>query len=608
MKKRIEIPTTRVRMAVLAGLVLACTTLALSFATSDGKTLALPGPLASVHAPLEQDCGTCHSSELDSIQHPLSGWVASNLDLAQSRRCVACHDLGESPLGPHGWSRGEARKLRAAAAQEVESPASYHESAVPMSSRGQIACATCHGEHRGRDNALTSLADRQCQACHTETFDHFPGAHPSFEAFPHDKRTGIHFDHLSHIQRHFRSDLQEHAPATCSSCHVPTTSGEGFQLAPFESSCGACHGEAISGATQVEGAGLPVLSFPALDLLTLEEREASAGSEDTVGLWPADATEVETTMTPITAFLLGTDEPARSDVRRFNALDRLDLYHASDEELGVVSRTAWRIKDLFLRLSTEGHEGWIAMIEERLGRNTTDRERTDLLAGLPGELVTRALEQWGFAADEELELRAAGHPPASELAESTGLYQADPARERWVSRGGWYVQHTDFSLRYRPAGHPDPFLRAWLDVCAESDEAVFNGLADPAAQGMCTKCHGIEESDEGTRIRWRANRPDHPLTRFDHRPHLISDSRTDCSTCHVFDDPGDEFARSFEQRDPGQFHSNFLAMSKDTCASCHAPEGASNRCLTCHDYHSHRPAARIPAPDLNELLERSAGN
>ena len=269
MKKRIEIPTTRVRMAVLAGLVLACTTLALSFATSDGKTLALPGPLASVHAPLEQDCGTCHSSELDSIQHPLSGWVASNLDLAQSRRCVACHDLGESPLGPHGWSRGEARKLRAAAAQEVESPASYHESAVPMSSRGQIACATCHGEHRGRDNALTSLADRQCQACHTETFDHFPGAHPSFEAFPHDKRTGIHFDHLSHIQRHFRSDLQEHAPATCSSCHVPTTSGEGFQLAPFESSCGACHGEAISGATQVEGAGLPVLSFPALDLLTL---------------------------------------------------------------------------------------------------------------------------------------------------------------------------------------------------------------------------------------------------------------------------------------------------------------------------------------------------
>ena len=40
----------------------------------------------------------------------------------------------------------------------------------------------------------------------------------------------------------------------------------------------------------------------------------------------------------------------------------------------------------------------------------------------------------------------------------------DRAHEAWVEVGGWYMQELEFTMRYRPSGHADPFLRAWLDL------------------------------------------------------------------------------------------------------------------------------------------------
>ncbi len=597
-----DIPTNRARVATLAGVVLSCSLLALFFASSYGKQLALPGPLASVHAPLEQDCEVCHASEFDSIQHPLSGWVTSDLDLAQSRLCLDCHALGEHPLGPHGWSREDARQHRAIAASRVETPGPYRDSAVPLSSRGQVACSACHNEHRGRANVLTSLADQQCQVCHTQSFDHFPGQHPEFSTFPYERRTGINFDHLTHIQRHFRSDLQEHAPMSCTDCHIQDETLEGFKLANFETTCAACHEDAISGSTQVDGAGLPVLAFPALDVASLKDREVA------IGAWPADASEVDTPMPAITAFLLGTSENALRDLDAFEALDRLDLYQAKQRELDTVARVAWDLKRMFMRLSSDGHAGWIAMVEERLGRKLAKRERTDLIAGMPGDILSRALEEWSFDARPELEQHAAGNPPSAAHAPSSGSFQDDPERERWVSEGGWYVQHADFSLRYRPNGHADPFLRAWLDIGAQTRTKVFDELARPGSHGTCTKCHGIGEAAGTVSIHWKANDSARPLTRFSHQPHVTSNGRGDCSSCHVLDHPSDGYARSFEGRDPLAFRSNFQDMTKATCANCHEPESSSNSCLECHEYHAHSPAPRIRAPELDELLQRRAGN
>ena len=598
----LDIPTTKVRALQVVGVLLAAGSLSIAFFTPAGKELALPGPLSFAHAPLEESCETCHSKELDAVQHPLAGWVASDLDLSQSRRCVACHDLGEHPLGPHGWSREVARERRAASLGASEPAASFRESAVPLSARGHLACATCHNEHRGRRNDLAHLADAQCQSCHTREFDSFPGGHPEFDAFPYERRTSLHFDHESHIQRHFRSDLQEHAPDSCSDCHVPEEGLAGFRLAPFEETCAGCHEEAIAGTTQVDGAGLSVLSFPALDLLSLEER----GS--TIGTWPADSAEVETGLPPIMAFLVGTDERARNEVAAFAATDPLDLYEATDDEINAVERFAWTVKRWLERVSEEGHAGWLAMIAERLGREPTERERAGLVAGMPGDLFTRALEEWEVEGESELERLEAGAPPPVRIAEATSSYKNDGARERWMESGGWYVQHSDFTLRYRPTGHADPFFRAWLDVAAESDPALFEALARPEAHGACTKCHAVEDTEAGPRVRWSEEVWSRELSRFEHRPHLTSDGRTDCTTCHVLGVHGGEVSAAFASRDPHGHVSNFEPMTVETCADCHRPGGASNGCLECHDYHAHAPRARIPVPRLDDLLRREAGD
>ena len=34
--------------------------------------------------------------------------------------------------------------------------------------------------------------------------------------------------------------------------------------------------------------------------------------------------------------------------------------------------------------------------------------------------------------------------------------------------GGWYRQDSDFVLLYRPTGHADPFVCAWLEFTAQA--------------------------------------------------------------------------------------------------------------------------------------------
>ena len=42
---------------------------------------------------------------------------------------------------------------------------------------------------------------------------------------------------------------------------------------------------------------------------------------------------------------------------------------------------------------------------------------------------------------------------------------------------------------------------------------------------------------------------------------------------------------SFKGADPAVFSSNFQGIPKAVCGACHTQGGASDNCLTCHDYH-----------------------
>ncbi len=179
--------------------------------------------------------------------------------------------------------------------------------------------------------------------------------------------------------------------------------------------------------------------------------------------------------------------------------------------------------------------------------------------------------------------------------------------EQWAALGGgWYRLY--YTLFYRPTGHADPFLRAWMDVSGalasdpDSPAAkLFAGLTDPAAPGVCAKCHSIDRAADGARVvqwfpRW-PNREQHGFTTFAHEPHLNLFAMQGCKTCHELDQKGD-FATTYKQGDPNVFAASFKPIQRTLCADCHVAGRAPDSCVTCHNYH----IGRIPqAPGVSTM-------
>ena len=171
---------------------------------------------------------------------------------------------------------------------------------------------------------------------------------------------------------------------------------------------------------------------------------------------------------------------------------------------------------------------------------------------------------------------------------------SDVDPESWAEYGGWYRQ--DYGIFYRPTGHKDKFIYSWLFLTgpqAPKNEtspaaAVFDFLTNKDAQGSCTKCHSVDDLTGKGRVvnfsqpsvKGKQGR----FTSFIHEPHFgIMDNRG-CLTCHAIEKDR-PYLKSYEQGNPQTFASNFSAVKKDLCQSCHTSSKARQDCLTCHKYH-----------------------
>jgi hypothetical protein len=178
---------------------------------------------------------------------------------------------------------------------------------------------------------------------------------------------------------------------------------------------------------------------------------------------------------------------------------------------------------------------------------------------------------------------------------------SDVDPESWAEYGGWYRQ--DYAIFYRPTGHKDKFVYSWLFLTGPQAPkgvkspaaAVFDYLTSKDAQGSCTKCHSIDDIQSKGRvvnfsppsIASKRGR----FTNFIHEPHFgimenragIRDNRG-CLTCHNLE-KGRPYLKSYEQGNPQSFASNFAAVKKDLCQTCHTSTMARQDCLTCHKYH-----------------------
>ncbi len=181
--------------------------------------------------------------------------------------------------------------------------------------------------------------------------------------------------------------------------------------------------------------------------------------------------------------------------------------------------------------------------------------------------------------------------------------------ESWATYGGWYRQ--DFAIFYRPTGHKDKFIHAWLALTgpraakgeASPATAVFDTLTDKDAQGSCTKCHSVDDANgKGRVVNFAPVSVASKLGRFTnfvHEPHFGVMEGRGCLACHDLakDAP---YLKTYEQGNPQSFAPNFGAVGKELCQTCHTGSMARQDCLLCHKYHVNGVAppimsTRIPA-------------
>ncbi len=172
--------------------------------------------------------------------------------------------------------------------------------------------------------------------------------------------------------------------------------------------------------------------------------------------------------------------------------------------------------------------------------------------------------------------------------------ESDVDPESWAEYGGWYRQ--DYAIFYRPTGHKDKFIYSWLYLTGPQARngdkspaaAVFDYLTGKDAQGSCTKCHSVDAiPGQGRVVNFSPRSVESKqgrFTNFIHEPHFGILEARGCLTCHKLE-KGRPYLKSYEQGNPQNFVSNFGAVKKDLCQTCHTRKMARQDCLLCHKYH-----------------------
>jgi hypothetical protein len=531
-----------------------------------------PGPLTHPHAQLladdaaKQNCAACHAAGERSV----AGWSLSLVGFHgaganQSSRCMECHKATISEanaLAAHGVA---ADKLRAVTESAEPSPSP----SLKGRGIGEYACSTCHREHQGARFDLAAMDDGACQSCHRARYASFATDHPDFGAWPYVRRTRIAFNHASHQAKHFAEKKQTF---DCRSCHFEDATKAVQLTASYEKACASCHDEKLAASV---ARGVPMFALPTLDVEALK----AAGHE--IGEWPEGATgDFDGALPPVMKLLLASDPAARKAFETLGAdFEFIDVDPDDSEQLAACATLANAIRELVGDIERRGPVAVRERLSATLGGGS-EVPAVQLIAGLNEQMLGRATGWLGITSSDE------PWPLQKDFGRPT----------RFDSPGKWTVDDATLTIRYLPTAHADPVLAGWLDVSGNTARlesrpialAMFNELAKPTAPGTCASCHSVERGDDGRlAAQWRvADRENGPrtLTKFSHGPHVMLPQLADCTSCHTMNGTADT-STSYASHDPHAFVSEFAAMSKRQCASCHTAKLAGDSCQKCHHYH-----------------------
>jgi hypothetical protein len=164
-----------------------------------------PGTVTGAHGSIDTSCEQCHTT----------GRGVSNV------RCQRCHDPasgGRLTASAHVLF-GSADPRKAAAAPD-------------------LACATCHVEHKGRAASISAVPDIQCAQCHFGSLRR----HPEFAVLRAStaEAPGMKFGHKKHIEDVMKEQGIT-AAQTCATCHQKSQARRDFEPINFNQHCASCH-------------------------------------------------------------------------------------------------------------------------------------------------------------------------------------------------------------------------------------------------------------------------------------------------------------------------------------------------------------------------------
>ncbi len=575
-----------------------------------------PGPLTLKHAQIlnknsiSNRCAACHEAGGKTVGDWATSLVSSTaLQTPQSTLCLKCHEKGldaAHALLPHGVSPERLAKHAA----DVNGQSWTSGISIPKNERGQIGCAACHREHHGKDHDLAAMSNQQCQTCHAKSFHSFASGHPEFTSWPFEKQSPIAFDHAVHKGKHFPAGKQEFR---CQSCHVDDSRRDNKLLASFQTACASCHEPKIK---QSGEEGFKLFALPGLNVAALQE----AGLN--IGEWPEGiSSDFDGIIPPAMAVLLSIDEQVAKALAKIPGSDLAAVDSANKEQLAAAAEVAIASKKLLHELMVEG--------EAALTKRLSISESSQLWAHLPPDVLRAAQAAWLPKLEEELTLLREGKPlplrvpeassspnvikepqnPAKPPAEGDDLLIPEtpkaggdedllggssdpkpPEPEATASppvptkpTTGWQRSDASYSIAWRPTGHGDLLLKAWIELSlkntpkvSSANAALRASLTKPTSMGYCAQCHRLDGNDKSASftIRWQSFSHEpaaKSFTKFSHRPHLIQPQLADCTHCH--------------EMSSSSAISNFAPLSKSACTSCHTPKAAGDQCLKCHNYH-----------------------
>jgi len=548
-----------------------------------GEAVFSPGPLSASHSEIG-GCASCHSVSGEG----LVGWAHAVFDNSHEtedvKNCVACHEnrsgIAHNQTAEFLQAATDRARLQpgASSAPFMSKVAANIGFGVRTIETGEVACRSCHQEHRGHQADIVSLSNTECQACHT---NQFAETHVQFGDYPYERRTRIQFNHQSHIGKYFADERNvEKAPKSCRSCHEPDDRGRLMVFNGFEQSCATCHEAFIADKPVV------VMALPGMDIDSLIDLEAN------VGEWPIDAEAEEFAAI---ADVLMKGDPDYVEARDYieENLDLFDLSEVDDEELAYVETFAWAYKELLYDILTEGMDAVTERLNAAAEAEVPAGQARALLANLHIDALVVAQTQWFPNLFEEVEAYRDGEEVLTPEDEPELIEFSDEVLDQssWAESGGWYTE--DFALQYKLSGHRDGFMREWLNFSVATSqnqvmtERVLAELGRDNSPGGCVGCHSVDVTDGVGTVNWRTRRANPQIvefTDFYHSKHFALIGDKGCATCHELDAEAD-YGAGFKDYDPFTFSSNFRPLDQAVCDDCHTEDLAGNDCTACHNYH-----------------------